>query len=220
MKQLLIGAALAAVAGAALAQAPAAPPAPPAQPMAGQHRMMMADKVQTRDEVVARVREHFARMDSNRDGFVAQDEMQAMRGMGKMGKDGEGMAMRHGPMGQPGAAFDRLDANKDGMLTRDEFTKAREIRMERRVEMKDGDAPRAKGERGQRMQGMRGGMMRGGMMRMADLDNDGRVSLQEAQDSALKRFDMMDSNRDGRLTPEERREMHMKMRSQRAPKAS
>jgi hypothetical protein len=222
MKKLLIGAALAAVAGAALAQAPAAPSA---QPMAGHHAGMMKDRVQTRDELVGKVREHFARLDANRDGFVARDEMQAMRGMHKKmgewrGKDGQRMVMRHGPMAEPGVAFDRLDANKDGMISRDEFAKGREVRIERRVEMKDGDAPRAKGQRGQRMHGMRGGMMRGGMMRMADLDKDGRVSLQEAQDSALRHFDMMDSNRDGRLTPDERREMHMKMRAERAPKAS
>ena len=227
MKKFLIGSALAALAGAAMAQAPAAPtPAP----MAQQHRMM-ADRVQTRDEVVAKVREHFAKMDTNRDGFIAQDEMQAMRGqhgerMGKRGgRDGQRMAMRQGPMGDPGAMFDRLDANRDGMISRDEFAKGREMRVEKRVVMNGDGAPRAEGKRGQRMQRMGGGKMGGGMMdgrmmKMADANNDGRVSLQEAQDSAVRHFDMMDTNRDGRITPDERKGMHMKLRGERAPKAS
>jgi hypothetical protein len=46
--------------------------------------------------------------------------------------------------------------------------------------------------------------MGGRMFAMADLDRDGRVTLREATDSALRRFDINDRNRDGRITPEER----------------
>ena len=38
--------------------------------------------------------------------------------------------------------------------------------------------------------------------------SDGRVTLQEAQAAALRHFDMADANRDGQITPDERRQMH------------
>ena len=218
MNRILIGAAALAVAVPAMAQVqtPVAPMAP---------RM---EATQTRDQVVAKVRDHFAKMDTNRDGFVAGDEMQAMRGqhqgmkrqMGeRRGRGGDRMAMAN-----PGAAFDRLDANRDGMISRDEFGKAREIRSERRV-VRNG-TPGAPGaamdgeHRGMRkMHRMGGGRMGGGMMRMADLDRDGRVSLQEATTSALQRFDRVDANRDGRITPDERRQNREQRKQMRAPKA-
>jgi Ca2+-binding EF-hand superfamily protein len=66
-----------------------------------------------------------------------------------------------------------------------------------------------------------GGMMMGGhMFEMADANKDGRVSLQEATDSAVRHFDMADANRDGQVTPDERRQMHRQMiEKRRAPKA-
>ena len=66
MKKFLIAAAALMAGTAALAQtapvapAPAAPPPPMAHPM--------ADKVMTRAEVVAMVREHFAQLDADKDG--------------------------------------------------------------------------------------------------------------------------------------------------------
>ncbi len=113
---------------------------------------------------------------------------------------GAGKAMR-----DPNAAFDRLDANRDGMINRDEFARGRQMRMEKRIVVKrDGATPGQPGAmRGKR--GMRGGMMGGGMLKMADANNDGRVTLQEATSGAMRHFDMVDTNRDGRITPEERR---------------
>jgi len=216
MDRILLGAAAIAIAVPAMAQvqAPGAPMAP---------RM---EATQTRDQVVAKVRDHFAKMDVNRDGFIAGDELKSMRGhhqgmkrqMGER-RGGDRMAMR-----DPEVAFDRLDANRDGMISRDEFGKAREMRIERHV-VRNG-APGAPGaamdgeHRGMRkMHRMGGGRMGGGMMRMADLDRDGRVSLQEATTSALQRFDRVDTNRDGRITPEERRQNREQRKQMRAPKA-
>ena len=230
MKMILLGTVALAVAVPAIAQMQPAPPAPRAMPpMATMPPMApMAEKSQTRDQMVAKVREHFAKMDANRDGFVGADEMQAMRSqhkqkMGKMsGHHGDRMAMRDGPMRDPAKAFDRIDTNRDGMISRDEFAKGREMRIERKMVMKGTPgAPGMDGEHGgmMKMHHMGGGMMRGGMMKMADLDKDGRVSLQEATTSALQHFDMADTNRDGRITPDERRSMHQKMMQMRAPKA-
>jgi aryl-alcohol dehydrogenase-like predicted oxidoreductase len=69
------------------------------------------------------------------------------------------------------------------------------------------------------MRGMRMGMgmggLRGRMFEMADANRDGRVTLQEATNAALRHFDTADVNRDGRLTPEERMQMHQRMRAER-----
>lgn len=128
--------------------------APPEPPVAG--------KEMTRAEVQAKVREHFGRLDTNRDGAIAKDEIDArmaMRGgadgsgerrvivkrLGEGGEHGD-MAMHGGPergdmmiehhggaAGDPAKAFDRLDANKDGAISRDEFAKGRQVRIERRI---------------------------------------------------------------------------------------
>ncbi len=217
MKEYLIGAAgiVLAGAGAALAQAPAAPPAPqvaPAPPM--------AQRVTTRTEVVAKVREHFAQLDGNRDGVLTKAEAEAGRKEFKerfRQKLGEHRGQRL-ERRDPKAAFDRLDANKDGTVSREEFDKGHELRVERRMVMKDGAAGAP--YRGMRMHRMGGMMMGGHMFEMADANKDGQVSLQEATDSAVRHFDMTDANRDGQITPDERRQMRRQMiEKRRAPQA-
>ena len=47
-----------------------------------------------------------------------------------------------------------------------------------------------------------------------DTNSDGKVTLDEAKAKALAHFDAMDANRDGTLTPEERRAGHKKMREE------
>jgi Ca2+-binding EF-hand superfamily protein len=214
MKTLLLGAVALAAAIPATAQAQPAPQAPvmiapSAPPMAPR-----AQRPHTRNEVVAKVRDHFAKVDTNRDGFVTTAEMDARRGQNKLarqaGQGGNRRAMRDGARGNPGAAFDRLDANRDGMISRDEFGKAREMRSQRKLAMKGAGAPGARGGRMMKMHRM-GGMMGGRMLRMADLDRDGRVSLQEATTKALQHFDQADANRDGQITPDERRTIRQQM---------
>ncbi len=214
MIQFLTATAIATVmAASALAQP--SPPAPPAAPR--------ADKVMVRSEVQARVRDHFARMDANKDGAITTAEIAQRHGlMGKhgMGHGGHGAMIRHdGAMHDPAAAFDRLDINKDGMISRDEFAKRREIRIEKRIAM-HGDGAMPAGTPGAKHKLPIHGMGGGRMIVMADANHDGRITLAEAETMALHHFDRMDSNHDGRVTREERRAgrpMIMKMRQ--APKA-
>ena len=208
MKKLVI-AATALLAGTAFAQTPpAAAPAPVAP---------MADQVTTRNEVVAKVREHFGRMDADRNGSITSQEVMAgrtelaERRKGRRLEHGEGgtphAMVRRGAMGDPNAAFDRLDADKNGWIGRDEFAKAREQRIERRIVKRDEtNAPRDGKEVRRHVRRMHGGSGFGArMIVMADTNSDGQITLAEAEALALQHFDQMDANRDGQVTREERR---------------
>ena len=217
MKEFLFGAAAIVLAGAAVAQT-SAPPAHQAHGGAG------VGHEQTRDQVVANVREHFARMDTNRDNVLTKAEAEAgraaMRSMRAERRASRGDRANRAQGHDPAAAFDRLDSNKDGAISRDEFAKGRALRIERRVERQG--APRAPGADGRRMKmrHMGGGMIGGHMFAMADANKDERVSLQEATNAAVQHFDMIDANRDGRITREERQQMRRhRIEQRRAPKA-
>ncbi|WP_084607480.1 EF-hand domain-containing protein [Sphingomonas jaspsi] len=221
IRNLMIGAGLVALAAGAVA---------------GEQGKAMADKEMTRAEVVAKVREHFAKFDTNKDGVIAKDEIDVIKGdhmamRMEHGGPGAMQGMEHG-LGDPNAAFDRLDTNKDGAISRDEFAKGRQVRIERRIVMKDGDgkdlaAADGKAMRRQ-MRMMHGGPGMGGhMIVMADSDHDGKITAAEAEAMALKHFDEMDANKDGKVTAEERKAarpmMMIKMRElhdEHAPKAS
>ena len=201
MNKLVIAAAALMAGSAALAQvAPVAPPAPMARPM--------ADKVMTRAEVVAMVRDHFGRLDADKNGSISTAEADNLRMKHPGGAwQGENSVrrMHERRMGDPAAAFDRLDVNKDGAISRDEFAKGHERRIEKRVEIRERRKDAARdGRREMRMHRM-GGMMGGHMIAMADGNHDGMITLAEAEAMALQHFDQMDSNRDGQVTPEERR---------------
>ena len=191
--------------------APAVPPAPQVQTFV--HRMPM--KTETRNDVVAHVREMFARLDTNRDGYISREEADAARQKmaGEMRSHFEQRFAEHGgmPAADRGAAFDRLDANHDGVITRDEFVAAKPmIREEKRMVMREG------GPGEMRMHSMGMGM-HGKMFEQADANRDGRVSLQEMTNLVLQHFDMADADHDWQLTPEERMQMHQRMREQRRP---
>jgi hypothetical protein len=55
------------------------------------------------------------------------------------------------------------------------------------------------------------------MLEAADVNRDGRLSLQEMTNAALRRFDRADANRDGKLTPDERMQMRQRIKVQRQP---
>jgi Ca2+-binding EF-hand superfamily protein len=230
MKEFMIGAAGIVLAGAAFAQTQPAPaPQPVAQvaPVATPAPSMFREH--TRTEVVAKVREHFAKLDANKDGYLTREEADSGRKQFKeriRTRLGERRAERM-ERRDPAQAFDRLDTNKDGAISRDEFARGHEQRIERRMVINQ--APGAPGaippvpgvpHRGMRMHHRFGGMIGGHMFDMADANKDGRVTLQEATDAAVRHFDTMDANRDGRISPEERMQMHRQfIEKRRAPKA-
>ena len=212
MKKLMIAATIL-MAGTALAQTP--PPAPPAPAAPPMH-----DRVTTRAEAVDKVREHFGKLDANKDGAVTKEEvMEGHRELGKRFRDirtehAEGSAphvmMLDGPRGDPNAAFDRLDTNKDGSISREEFAAGREKRLERRIVMReqrrDAATPKDGKEVRKHVMRMHGrGPFGAHMIVMADTDKDGKITQSEAEALALRHFDEMDSNKDGQVTPEERR---------------
>lgn len=222
MKFYLSGAAAAAIlaGGSALAQpAPAPVPAPaPGTPQVQvmQMRMHHEMKPMTRADVVAHVREMFAKLDTNKDGFITREEADAAHAR-MMGEMRERFAKRlaerganEAPKFDRGAIFDKLDKNHDGVISRDEFVSAQPQVQERRVEIiQEGGMP------GMRHAGMGFGM--GHLFETADTNHDGRVSLQEATAVALQHFDAADLNHDGTLTPEERMQAHQRLRGQRQP---
>ena len=234
MHKLLFGGAAAAIVAAAAVAQPAPPPPPgvaqgtQAAPAIKTIVRGMPMKDETRDEVVAHVREMFARLDSNKDGYVTREEAaaahQAMAGEMR-DKLVKRFADRDFPKPDRGAMFDKLDTNKDGSISRQEYMAAKpEIRRESHVfVMRDGegpvevggepDAPGAPGVKVMRFH--RTGFPMGMHARMfedADANHDGKVSQQEMTDLALKHFDSADANHDGKLTPDERMKMHQEHR--------
>jgi len=219
MKKYLIAAVVLMAGTAALAQTAPVAPATPAPPPAKAHPM--ADHVMTRTEVTAMVREHFTRLDANKDGTITTAEIDELKskhpGGAWQGENGK-HAMREGPMGDPNAAFARIDTNKDGVISRDEFAKARELRMEKLVVIRNDGAKSGKSSE-MRMHRMGGGMG-ARMIVMADTNKDGKVTLAEAEAQALQHFDKMDTNHDGQVTPEERRAgRQMMIKQKQAPSA-
>ena len=236
MTKFLIGGAMtAALIAIVPAIAQPAPPPPPGvaqgttpAPMPGVpqvrihtevHRMPMM-MPETRNEVVAHVREMFAKLDTNRDGFVTREEAEAAHKMmgGEMRekltarREGHGMAHH-----DAGAMFDRLDTNHDGMISRQEFDAHAQVREERRVVMMHGGPDGTPGMPEMKKIHEMGMRMHERMFEMADANHDGKVSLQEMTDAALRHFDMADANHDGRITPEERMQIHQRMKEMKRP---
>lgn len=184
-KTLLCAVALIATAGVAPVLAQTAP---------ATHPMTHAEPV-TRAAMLQKLQQHFAMIDANHDGFATKEEMQAARAT--MHKRLEQRMEKRGE-----ARFDRMDTNHDGSISRQEFDSAHEKMA--------GHMGNRHGKRG--MHAMHAGMM-GHMFAMADSDNDGRVSLQEASAAAAAHFDKADANHDGTLTPDEMRAAHKAMRA-------
>lgn len=215
---------------APMAARPPLPPVAPLPPMvAPPHVRVMfgGDHVTTRAEVAEHVGKMFAKLDTNHDGFITKEEIDALHAkmdaaMAKMGDVHKRLAESGVMMGDRGQIFDQLDTNHDGNISRQEFMARKpRVREERVIVMRDGP----EGAAGAPMPPLEGhpGMMRmhmhmagmgrlgGQLFEMADANHDGRVSLAEAQAAALAHFDKADLNHDGKITPEERAQGHVRV---------
>lgn len=156
----------------------------------------------TRAQAQAKAEKMFDKMDANHDGILNQADREAR------------MAQR----------FDKIDTNHDGSISREEFMAAhqRHHRMGHgAMQGKDADGGKSKAMR----MGMRHGKHHGRMgammiMRMADPNHTGSVTRSAFVDAALKMFDKADANRDGTVTPAERKAamqaMHAKWKAKAA----
>lgn len=115
-------------------------------------------------------------------------------GPGRLRADpfGDATVLRSDAEAQAAARFAALDSDRDGKLTAAELRAARPER----------PGPRPEGRRVGRGPGDRGPGM--GMARMLDGNGDGAISRDEFVAGTLRRFDMADADRDGRLTKPER----------------
>lgn len=235
MKKLLLSAAaLAAVAAMAPALAQTAPatapgatanPVPPMKPI-------------TRADVSAKVQRQFARLDTNKDGVVTKAEAEALAAS-RADRIDDRLA-RRGQRLDPAAIFTRLDANGDGRITRAEAEAAQTAigrgtgnkpanahavaiggLFDRGDSNRDGvisrgefDAVLALRDQRRAARSGRHANIFGRMFAIADANNDGRVTQQEATAATLQHFDAADANRDGTLSAEEMR----RARAHRTPK--
>ena len=216
------------VAGAAIAAigATAAVSAQPGSQRPGK------DRIETRAEVTTDVARKFAALDSNRDGFVTQAEIDAKAGA-RAAK-----AEKRADHFDPAKLFAKLDSNKDGKVTRAEA----DVAIGQRMAAKGKPADRADNRAGRifdradsnrdgaitlaelsaaprptpkAAKGPGGGRI-GRMFNAADANRDGKVSQAEMQSAALQHFDRADTNRDGQVTPEERRSAHQAAKPKRS----
>lgn len=187
---ILSGAALLGVAGIALAQ-----DAP------GPRRDRNADV--TRQQVVERTDQMFARLDANNDGrFTPEEARQA----GEQRRTQRQTRM-----------FDRLDLDHDGSITREEMTQARaqhqgrrggEGHAERGPRPGGPGGPGMRGHRGPRHGGPGGPGMRGERLFGAQ----GFATRDQLRERALARFDRLDADRNGIVTGAERQQARQQMR--------
>ncbi len=158
----------------------------------------------TRAQVEASAAKRFAKMDANSDGKL----------------DAADRAARQAK------AFDRIDADRNGAISRDEFTAKRAGRggggHAGMAGMEHGQASaehRTGGQRmgghGKRGRGGPGGFGGGRMMmaKMADANGDGAITQAEFSAAALKRFDTVDTDRNGTLTAAERQAARAAMKA-------
>jgi len=185
------------IAGVALAatftaSALAAPPAdgPPGPP-------------RTRAELQAKIAERFRQADTNGDGVITAVERDAAREAMKA-KWQERRAERKEQR------FAELDTDRNGSLSKAEF-------LAPRTDVKDGRKGRGPGKwshRGHHGGGFGGmGMAGGQWFERADVNKDGKLTLNEAQAGPLAMFDKVDTNKDGVISPEEHKAARDAMRA-------
>jgi hypothetical protein len=172
----------------------------------------LVDPPTTRADVEARVKDRLGRLDADKNGTVTRDEMMAFA-KARMDTRADD-------------DFAAMDTDKNGSISRAEFDAARAkrggahiVRMERKglsggpmmapPPGPDGAAPPqpAPGPDGKPVLRERTRvMMMGGHDGMVMADGDGKgIVIADAVKKALDRFDAADTNKNGKLSPEERK---------------
>ena len=195
----------------------------------------------TDEELDARVRERFARIDRNSDGIIDKAEVEAMMSDGRRGGEGRGMRGGDGSGGErSGRILQRFDENRDGKVTKEEFVNGikrrfAEMDLDSDGKITEADLPpilrgtgvltgggrQAMEGRGGPMGGGRRGEMEGGpgggmgpmigWLWAADANRDGVVTLDEVMAQAEKQFARLDRNGDGNLDQADRDSMRKEM---------
>lgn len=177
-----------------------------------------------RDVVQKQLSDQFSTIDTNKDGFIDRAEIDAQRAA--MKKKWEEKRTE-----RLNAHFNALDSNKDGQISKAEFDAFHAARANRHSDGKKDDArdpnsQRATPKHNKHMKSAMGHhrrdganqhygahkMNRGDMLARLDSNKDGKISLAEFSAPALNRFDAADTNKDGVVTPEERRAASEKSR--------
>ena len=169
----------------------------------------MAEAPTTRAEVEARVKDRLGKFDTNKDGTVTREEIIAFA---KTRMDA-----------RVDDQFAAMDTDKIGSISRaefDAFHAAKGSRQIVRIERRGPDAmiappPRPEGATPPPVPGPDGKpvlrertriMMMGSRDGMVMADGDGKgIVIADAVKKALERFDAADTNKDGKLTPDERK---------------
>ena len=151
----------------------------------------------------------FAAADSDHDGALTRQEFDAGREalFTRMDADSDGQLTRgdhrrhRGGDGERGGNLSRRhpDSNNDGAISRDEFL-ARPLAMFARLDANNDGSISAeeRSHRGRRAEGLSQGERR-----RADSNRDHQISTAEFISSGAYLFERLDSNADGRVTPEE-----------------
>jgi streptogramin lyase len=165
------------------------------QGLAGQAGWM--NEPQTRGDAEAKIKARFIQLDTNGDGSVTQAEADGARA--RMRTE---MQSKH---------FEMMDSNKDGSISRAEFDAGH----------KDGMNDGAQGKMGrenmgrEKMGGRGGDDGAGSRLMRADANKDGKVTLAEMNTATLTRFDATDADKNGTVTPQERRAARQARRAER-----
>lgn len=206
---MLSGAALLTVAGAALAQPPGGPDGPRRADGPGR------DASVTRQQVIERTDQLFARLDANHDGRFTPDEARQQREQRR--------AERMDRM------FERLDLDRNGSITREEMSQARARHQAQRAERgargPGGPGGPGMGHRGPGMHHRGPGGPGGpegpggpggpGVRGQRLFGEQGFVTREQFRTRALARFDRADADHDGVVTPAERQAARAQMRERR-----
>lgn len=149
----------------------------------------------TRAETLARANARFDQLDADKDGRLTPQDRELAKSE------------------RADRMFAAMDADGNGQISRTEFDSARAKRAENRKERREArrggpdGAAMDGGPRGHRMgrMGHRFGGGRPGLGAKLDTNGDGAVTRQEFQATAVARFEQADADKDGTVTPEERR---------------